>query len=143
MCVHGQACVYIGWLVYVCVAVLYRAVLKQSSQDRSCLLPSLASVLSRLMWGQGALDATCNPSCPVQPFPLGKEDSSQDIGTHWCGAVPESGVQFPTSYLKRPLHEQPHFLPSWLHLLAETSNLQKAFPAAESSSQEQPQQQPE
>lgn len=60
------------------------AVLKQSSQNRNCLLLSLASVLSRLMWGQGALDATCNPPpSPVQPFPLGKEDSSQDIGTHW------------------------------------------------------------
>lgn len=76
-----------GWLVCVC-AHSPVTVLKQAYQDSNCLLLSLANVLSRLMWGQGALDATCSTTPhpqPVQPFPLAKEDSRHDIGTHWCG----------------------------------------------------------
>lgn len=67
----------------------------------------------------------------TSPFPLG-------VGCAWYRG-PVSQPQIP----RDPAQTEPHFLSSWLHLLTGTSNLQEAFPAAERSSQEQPQQQPE
>lgn len=82
LCVHGQACVCMGRLVYVCVHSTV-AVLKQSCQNRNCLLLSLAEVLPRLMWRQGALDVTCNtPPSPPPRAALPPGHRGQQAG-HW------------------------------------------------------------
>jgi len=139
VCVCTQASMCKGRLVSECVHSTV-VMLKEPSLNRNSLPLSLTSVQSRLRWGQGALDATCLPP-PVQPFSLAKEDNRQDVGTHCCGLCLVPVVQFPNLRSQETLHEQPHFLSSWLHLLIGTSKLQEAFSAAESSSQEQPQQQ--
>lgn len=104
VCVCTQVCK--GRLVHECAHSTV-AMLKQLSQNRNSLPLSQTSVLSRLVWGQGALDATCLPPLQCSPSPGQREQQAGHFGTHWCGLCLVPWSSFPTSDPKRPRTNSP------------------------------------
>lgn len=144
VCVHGHASVCKGRLVYECTHSTV-TMLKQPSQNRNSLPLSLTSVLSRLMWGQGALDATCLPPSSAALLP---GQRGQQAGCWYSLAwavVLGTVVQFPNLRSQETLHEQsPISCPPGSISSLELAICRKLFQQpSERSSQEQPQQQPE
>lgn len=74
----------------------------------------------------------CLPPTPLQcsPSPWPKRTAGRTFWYSLVWAGLGTVVLFPNLRSLETLHEQPHFLSSWLHLLIGTSNLQEAFPAA-------------
>jgi hypothetical protein len=104
VCVHGHASVCKGRLVYECAHSTV-TMLKQPSQNRNSLPLSLTSVLSRLMWGQGALDATCLPPSSAALLP-GQRGQQAGRWYSLAWAVLGTVVQFPNLRSQETLHKQ-------------------------------------